>query len=48
MFLDAYPVPHYQFEDWQLLAAVPLGLFAAVVTTLLAMFVKLAARFSTG
>jgi H+/Cl- antiporter ClcA len=35
VFLDAYPVPHYQFEDWQLLAAVPLGLFAAAVTTLL-------------
>ena len=35
VFLDAYPVPHYQFQDWQLLAAVPLGLFAAVVTALL-------------
>ena len=43
VFLDAYPVPHYQFEDWQLLAAVPLGLFAAAVTTLLALFVKLSA-----
>ena len=43
VFLDAYPVPHYQFEDWQLLAAVPLGLFAAVVTTLLGTFVKLSA-----
>jgi H+/Cl- antiporter ClcA len=43
VFLDAYPVPHYEFEDWQLLAAVPLGLFAAVVTTLLALVVKLTA-----
>ena len=43
VFLDAYPVPRYQFEDWQLLAAVPLGLFAAVVTTLLGTFAKLSA-----
>ena len=43
VFLDAYQVPHYEFEDWQLLAAVPLGLFAAVVATLLALFVKLSA-----
>ena len=43
VFLDAYQVPQYQFEDWQLLAAVPLGLFAAVVVTLLVMFIKLAA-----
>jgi H+/Cl- antiporter ClcA len=43
VFLDAYQVPQYQFEDWQLLAAVPLGLFAAVVVTLLVMFTKLAA-----
>ena len=43
VFLDAYPVPQYEFEDWQLLAAVPLGLFAAGVTTLLALFVKLSA-----
>ena len=32
VFADAYPVPQYQYQDWQLLAAVPLGLFAAVVT----------------
>jgi H+/Cl- antiporter ClcA len=43
VFLDAYPVPHYEFEDWQLLVAVPLGLFAAAVTALLALFVKLSA-----
>jgi H+/Cl- antiporter ClcA len=41
-FLDAYPVPSYKFEDWQLLAAVGLGLFAAVVVTLLATVIKLA------
>src|SRR5215469_17985360 len=38
VFLDYYKVPHYRFEDWQLLAAIPLGLFAAVVVTLLAGF----------
>jgi len=43
-FLDAYAVPAYQFEDWQLLAGIGLGLFAAVVVTLLATTMKLAAR----
>jgi H+/Cl- antiporter ClcA len=43
VFLDAYKVPPYQFEDWQLLAGVPLGLFAAVVVAVLVVFVKLAA-----
>ena len=33
MFLDAYQVPQYTFEDWQLLAGIPLGLLAAVVVT---------------
>ncbi len=32
VFLGVYQVPRYTFEDWQLLAAVPLGLFAAVIT----------------
>ncbi|HTX08872.1 MAG TPA: chloride channel protein [Solirubrobacteraceae bacterium] len=44
VFLGAYKVPHYAFEDWQLLAGVPLGLFAALVTTLLSGFVMLASR----
>ena len=44
VFLDAYQVPSYKFEDWQLLAAIPLGLFAAVVVTLLAGFMMGAAR----
>ena len=35
VFLDAYKVPSYEFEDWQLLAAIPLGLLAAVVATVL-------------
>ena len=36
IFVDAYHVPSYQFEDWQLLAAIPLGLFATLLVTLLA------------
>ncbi len=44
VFLDAYKVPPYQFEDWQLLAGIPLGLFAALVVALLAAFMMLAAR----
>jgi H+/Cl- antiporter ClcA len=43
VFLDAYQVPRYKFEDWQLLAGIPLGLFAAVLVTLLVVFFKLAA-----
>ncbi len=43
VFLDAYQVPRYAFHDWQLLAAVPLGLFAAIVVTALAVAVRLAA-----
>jgi H+/Cl- antiporter ClcA len=35
VFLDAYKVPSYKFEDWQLLAAIPLGALAAVVATLM-------------
>jgi H+/Cl- antiporter ClcA len=35
VFLDAYKVPSYKFEDWQLLAAIPLGLLAAVIATML-------------
>ncbi len=44
MFLDAYQVPSYEFEDWQLLVGIPLGLFAALVVMLLAGFVMAAAR----
>ena len=44
VFLGAYQVPRYTFEDWQLLAAVPLGLFGALVTTVAAAFIMLASR----
>ncbi len=44
VFLDHYQVPRYKFEDWQLLAGVPLGLFAALVVTLLVGFMLGAAR----
>jgi chloride channel protein, CIC family len=44
VFLDAYQVPQYAFEDWQLLAGVPLGLLAALVVTLLVVFVQGASR----
>lgn len=44
VFLDDYKVPHYTFKDWQLLAGVPLGLFAAVVVTLLAGFTMAASH----
>ena len=43
VFLDAYTVPPYEFESWQLLAGVPLGLLAAVLVTVLAVLVKLTA-----
>ena len=43
VFLDAYKVPQYAFHDWQLLAAVPLGLFAAIVVTVLVASLRLAA-----
>ena len=44
VFLDAYQVPQYTFEDWQLLAGIPLGLFAALVVTLLVVIVQLVSR----
>jgi H+/Cl- antiporter ClcA len=44
VFLDEYDMPRYTFHDRQLLAAVPLGLFAAVVVTALALFTLAAAR----
>src|SRR6516165_3288173 len=39
VFLDDYKVPQCNLEDGQLLAGIPLGLFAAVVLTLLAEFI---------
>jgi len=44
VFLGDYQVPRYTFEDWQLLAGIPLGLFGALVTTVAAGFVTLASR----
>jgi len=44
VFLGAYQVPRYTFEDWQLLAGIPLGLFGALVTALAAGFMMLASR----
>ena len=44
VFLGAYRVPGYTFEDWQLLAGIPLGLFGAVVASLAAGFTMLASR----
>ena len=44
VFLDHYQVPPYKFEVWQLLAGVPLGLFAALVVMLLVGFMLAAAR----
>jgi H+/Cl- antiporter ClcA len=41
-FLDAYQVPSYTFQDWQLLAGVGLGLFAAVVVVLLVIVMRVA------
>ncbi len=44
VFLDDYKVPSYKFEDWQLLAGVLLGLFAALLVTVLVGFMMVAAR----
>jgi len=44
VFLDKYEVPPYTYEDWQLLAGIPLGLFAALVVALLAGFMMAAKR----
>jgi len=44
VFLGDYKVPQYTFKDWQLLAGIPLGLFAVLVVTLLAGFMMGAAR----
>jgi H+/Cl- antiporter ClcA len=44
VFLGAYRVPSYTFQDWHLLAAIPLGLFGALVTTLAGGLIRLASR----
>jgi len=40
-FVDAYQVPTYEYESWQLLVAVGLGLFAAVTVTVLVALIQL-------
>jgi len=44
VFLDDYPVPPYKFEDWHLLAGVPLGLCAALLVMLLVAVMMAVAR----
>jgi H+/Cl- antiporter ClcA len=44
VFLDIYKVPAYRFEDWQLLAGVLLGLFSAMVVSLLVASIALASK----
>jgi H+/Cl- antiporter ClcA len=44
VFLDIYKVPQYQFHDWQLLAAIPLGLFSAAVVTALVLCMAMTAQ----
>ena len=44
VFLDEYQMPTYTFHDWQLLAAIPLGIFGAVVVTVLMIFTLGAAK----
>jgi H+/Cl- antiporter ClcA len=44
IFLDLYKLPQYKFEDWQLLAGIALGLFAALVVTVLVLVMALATR----
>ena len=48
VFLDAYQVPQYQYQDWHLLVAFPLGLFAAIVTAVLGLIVKLCSAVRWG
>jgi H+/Cl- antiporter ClcA len=43
VFLDLYKVPQYEFEDWQLLAGIGLGLLAAVVVVLLVVVMQVTA-----
>jgi len=40
VFLDAYKVPSYKFEDWQILAAIPLGLLSAVIATVMVVVIE--------
>jgi H+/Cl- antiporter ClcA len=44
VFVDEYQMPKYTYHDWQLLAAIPIGVFAAAVVTLLMVFTLVSAR----
>jgi chloride channel protein, CIC family len=44
VFLDAYKVPSYTYQDWNLPAGVALGLFAAVVVAVLVVFLRVSVR----
>jgi H+/Cl- antiporter ClcA len=44
VFLGVYDVPAYEYEDWQLLAGVGLGLLSAFVVVVAAMITKIAQR----
>lgn len=43
-FVDAYQVPTYTFEGWQLMVGVGLGLFGAVIVTLMVAVIQLMAK----
>jgi H+/Cl- antiporter ClcA len=47
VFVDDYKVPSYTFKDWQMLAGIPLGLFAALLVTLLALLNMASLRLFT-
>ncbi|MGD9528049.1 chloride channel protein [Pseudonocardia sp.] len=40
VFVDAYQVPSYAYEDWQLLVGIPLGVLAALVVTMMVVIVQ--------
>ena len=44
-FVGLYALPPYQFEDWQLLAAIPLGLAAGVLALVTTVAIGLMTRF---
>ncbi len=47
VFLGAYDLPDYEFESWQLLAGVVLGLVAAAIALLLAVTIGVTKRLTT-
>jgi H+/Cl- antiporter ClcA len=45
-FLGIYSLPHFEYKDWQMLAAVPLGVVAGVVALLTAIAIGLMNRLA--